>query len=139
MKRTYEEIEAEAIEMIENSDDLLVELVNELDNWDGYADGFRAYPMCEIDDFFTKPSELIEKLTCDFCSTDDYFYFSIYGLESTDNVADLYRDNVTCSELLTKVLDDRNHINIDNSDFEDLLDEMEGYEEETEENEETEN
>ena len=133
-KKTYEELVNEAIEMIANDDDLLVDLVNELDSWDGFADTFRAYPMDEIDDicYGMKPSELIDKMTSDFCSTDDYFYFSIYGLESCDDVAELYRDNTTDEEVFDRVLENKHHLYFYNSDFEELLDEIDNYDEDEE-------
>lgn len=135
MKKSYEELENEAIEMIEENDDLLIELVDELDSYMGYADGFRAFEMCELDEqYYDCPaSKIIEDLTEDFNINDNYFYFSIYGLESCDDKAELYRDNTTAEEILRNVLDYSGRINIYDSDFEELIEQIENYDEDDEE------
>lgn len=140
MKRTLEELRNAAIEMLKEDDDLLIEVVNELDCWNGYADGFRCEPMELLDDYYCdcKATKVLEDLTEDFNINDDYFYFSYHGLESTDFPADLYRDNIYEEELLDELLDNKNHLYFYNSDFEELLDEIEDFEEEEEEEEEEE-
>lgn len=134
-KKSYEDLRNEAIEMIEENDDLLVDLVNELDSYMGYADGFRAYDMSELDDIYCdcKASKIIEDLTEDFNINDNYFYFSIYGLESCDDIADLYRDNTTAEEILDNVLDYSGRITIYDGDFEELIEQIENYDEDDEE------
>ena len=52
LKRTLEEMKREAIETLRNNDEIFIDMVNELDSWNGYADGFRCYPMYELDDLF---------------------------------------------------------------------------------------
>lgn len=139
-KKSYEDLVNEAIEMINENDDLYVDLVDKLDGYMGYADGFRCYDMCELDDYYCdcKASKIIEDLTEDFCINDDYFYFSIYGLESCDDKAELYRDNTTAEEIFDNVLNYSNKIYISDSDFEELLEQIENYDEEDEEFEEDE-
>jgi hypothetical protein len=89
--------------------------------------------MYMIDDFYCdcKASKLLEDMTGDFNKNDDYFYFSIYGLESTDDKVDLYRSNVDEGELLDNLIDKYNHLDINwiDSDFDELLDEIVNYEE----------
>lgn len=133
-KKSYDDLVKEAIEMIEDDDELYCELVEELDNWNGYADGFRCYEMCELDDYFCdcKVSEFLEKITDDFRLQDDYFYFSIYGLESCDDKAELYRDNTTAEEVFDNVLDNSSHLYFYNTDFAELLEMIENYEEDDE-------
>lgn len=128
----YAELIEKAVEMLENNDDLLCEVVDELDSWNGFADGFRAYDMYELDDLHNgmKLSEFLSRITPDFNLNDNYFYYSIYGLESTDNKALLYRDNTDCGEVLDNILEYRNHLYINNKEFEDLLEEIESAKEE---------
>lgn len=132
--RNYEDLVNEAIEMIEDDDDLYVDLVDELDSYMGYADGFRCYSMDELDEVYCdcKASKIIEDLTEDFCINDDYFYFSIYGLESCDDKAELYRDHTTAEEIFDEVLNYSGKIYISDSDFEELLEQIENYDEDEE-------
>lgn len=129
----YDELIKKAIEELKNNDDLFVDMIDELDSWNGYADGFRAWDMCEIDDFYCncKASKLLDDMTGDFNKYDNYFYFSIYGLESTDNKVDLYRENVDEGELLDNIIDNACHLDFWNhKDFEELIDEIDNYMEE---------
>lgn len=127
-KRTIEELKAEAIEVLKHNDDIFVDCVNELDSWDGFADGFRAYSMFDLDDLYCdcKVSKFINDLTDNFSIRDEYFYFSVYGLESCNDVAGLYHDNVYESELLDELIDNYSHINIAwiDGDFDDLIAEI---------------
>ena len=114
---------------MKENDDLFASCVEDLDSWNGFADGFRAYDMCELDDYYCdcKATKLLEDLTKDFNITDNYFYFSIYGLESTDDKIELYRDNVWESELLDNLLSNLSDLNISDydSDFQHLLEVIE--------------
>ena len=136
MTRKYDEMIQAAIEELKNNDDLFIGCVDELDSWDGFADGFRAWDMSEIDEFYCdcKASKLLEDMTGDFNKYDDYFYFSIYGLESTNDKVDLYRSNVDEGELLDNLIENYNNVDIAwiDSDFDELLDEIVNYEEEEE-------
>ena len=127
----YDELINEAIEMLDNNDQLFCDLVNELNVYTLFADDFRCWEMCELDDYYysCKASELINDLTDDFCINDNYFYFSIYGLESTDDMVTLYRDNVDTGELLDNVINNYVKIAIYDSDFNNLLDQIIYYEE----------
>lgn len=100
-----------AYEILENDDDAFVEAVQELISWNGFIEE-ECYSMDMIDEicYGMKPSELIEKMTSDFDPNDDYFYFSIYGLESTNDIADLYRSNTTIDEVLDALEDNYNHL-----------------------------
>lgn len=113
---TYEALREEAINTLKNDDDLFVDMITELDNWNGYADGFRAYPMYELDDLFCdcKVSEFLSKITDTFSLQDEYMVDTIYGLDSTNDIVDLYRINVWEADLLDSLID-----NIDNVYFTD--------------------
>lgn len=137
---SYEDLRAKAVEMLKDNDDLFVAMVGELDSYNGYADGFRAYPMDEIDDLFygVKIGDFLDKLTDDFKHTDDYFYETIYGLDSTNSIVDLYHDNVDEDDLLEQLIEYYPHISFecydDGSELEEMVtaldEEAEFYEEE---------
>lgn len=93
-------------EYLTADDDAFVEAVNELIRYNGFIDT-EAFPMDMIDEICgdMKPSELINKMTSDFDSNDNYFYFSIYGLESCNDIADLYRDETTVNEVVDELVD----------------------------------
>ena len=116
------ELKNAALEMLQD-DELFVEMVNELDSWNGFADGFRCYPMYEIDELFAgcSVSDFLDKLTSDFNHTDEYMVDTIYGLSSTDYIEDVYRDNVDDEELLENLIDNFNNLYISNQDFSEIL------------------
>ena len=140
MKKS-EVLRNKAIEELKNNDELFVNVVNELDSWNGFADGFRAYDMDELDDLHhgMTISDFLNVITSDFNLNDNYFYYSIYGLESCDYVETLYRDNTSEDEVLDEIIE--NYYDVDlkwiNSDFNDLIEEIIEAEEEEEEEEET--
>lgn len=132
----YEELMTKALEELKNNDELFCDMVEELDSWNGFADGFRAYPMDELDELHSgmKLSEFLNQLTGDFNINDNYFYYTIYGLESCDYKEELYRDNVDEGELLDNIRD--NFSNLDfwrHDDFKELLEEIEEAQEEANE------
>ncbi len=123
---SYEDLKAKAIEMLKDNDELFVDMVNELDSYNGFADGFRAYPMYEIGDLYcgVKIGDFLDMLTSDFKHTDEYFYRGIYGIESTDSIADLYHDNVDADELLEQLIEYYPHISFECYDGGSELEEM---------------
>ena len=127
----YAELVEKAIEELKDNDDLFVEMVNELDGWSGFADGFRAYPMYELDDLFSGCTvrEFLNKLGRDFDHNDEYMVDTIYGLESTNDIVGLYRDNVAEGELLDNIINYANHIWFSDHDFEELVNSIVDYDE----------
>ena len=125
MENKFEELYDQAVRELEDNDDLFVYCVEELDNWNGFADGFRCYDMGELDDLYgSMPlSVFLDKITKDFNVGDNYFYHSIYGIESCDYKDELYRDNVSESELIDNLIS--NYDNIDlawkDADFDQLM------------------
>ena len=123
----YEELKNKALEMIEEDDDLFVDMVFGLDSWNGFADGFRAFPMDELDDLFCGVS-LIDFLRMidkdDFNLNDEYFIDTIWGLQSTDDIAGHYHDNVDEEELIDGIIEYSNHLWFDDDDFEELINEI---------------
>lgn len=120
---TYAGLMTKALDTLKNDGEIFVDMVNELDSWNGYADGFRAFPMHEIDDIFcdTKVSDFLDKLAPGFCHTDDYFIDSIYGIDSTCDIESHYRDNVDEGELLDEIIENENHLYYSDPDFEELI------------------
>jgi hypothetical protein len=112
-------------------------MVDELDSYNGFADGFRAYPMDMIDEFFygTKVSDFLDMLTSDFNHNDEYFYDTIYGLESTNSIVDLYHDNVDEDDLLEQLIEYYPHIFFSDSELEEIVEALdlngEFYDEDT--------
>ena len=127
--KTIENLREEALEMLRDDEGLFCDMVEELDSWNGYADGYRCYEMSEIDELFcdVKVSDFLEKLAPGFSHQDAFFYDSIYGLDSTDDKADLYRSNVYESELLDEIIEYKNHLYFYDSDFEELIDSIINY------------
>lgn len=115
----------QALNEVKNNDDLLVRMVDELDGWDGYANGFRGFPMYELNDIFYGCSltDFLDKLGRHFDHTDGYFIDTIYGIESTNDLASVYRDNVDEGELLDKFIEEyeNGHVNLYDDDFEDFI------------------
>ena len=140
MKKTYQQLISEALEILNNDDEIFCDMVNELDAWNGYADGFRCYYMEDLDELFCdcKVSEFLDKIGRDFNHNDRFFVDTIYGLESTDSMADTYRDNVDTGELLDEIIDKKNHIYFNDSEFEDLIDSIVNYSEDDDEADEAE-
>lgn len=122
----YETMINKALEMLKDDDELFCSMVDEMDSWNGYADGFRCYEMYELDDLCCdmKVTDFLSALG-DFNYRDNYFYYSVYGIESTDNKAQLYRDNVDTGCLLDDIMRNKNHLYFSDSDFKSLLDEIE--------------
>ena len=121
-----ENLRKKALTMLENDDDLFVECITELDCWNGFADGFSCWDMSELDNFYydQPATKLLQDLTEDFNINDTYFYFSMWGLESTNDIVQLYRDNVTVEEVLDALIENYPHITIwGHDEFEELLDE----------------
>ena len=119
---------------LENNDELFVDMVNELDGWNGFADGYRAFPMYELDDLFggCSVSEFLDKLASGFNHNDEYLVDTIWGIDSTNNIAELYRDHTSAGEVLDEIINNYNHIYFNDSDFEELIDNIVNFEEKDE-------
>lgn len=126
----YEMLIEKAMNMLENDDDLFLNCVIGLDQWDGFCEDDRIYPMEALNDWcFGMPAvELLSKLTSDFDINDDFFMWTIYGLESySGNEVDFYRDRFDCGNVLDEMLQKGSHVYTCNSEFDDLLDEINSY------------
>ena len=126
--------------MIRTDSDLLVDICEELDSWNGFLGDDRCYYMSDINEILygKKPSDIIEMITSDFDKSCEWFYFSIYGLESCDDRADHYLDSFSDEDILDNYLENAYRCTVSNSDFEELTELYENYsdddtEEETDE------
>lgn len=131
MERKYDELVTKAIEMLNEDADLFCEMVDELDGWNGFADGFRVFNMYELNDLYIdRPvTALLEDIGNNhFDLSDEYFVDTIYGLRSIDDKYVEYSDNVTAEELFDNLLDNYNHLDIRDSEFAELMDEIYNYE-----------
>lgn len=100
-----------AIDILNDEDDAFDEACEELDTWNGFLGDSRCYYMDEIDEFFSKPSDLLGKMS-DFDYTDDYFYFSVYGVTTTDDKHDVYSDNYSAEDVLDALIDNFSHVDL---------------------------
>jgi hypothetical protein len=128
------------LDMIKADSDLLVEVCEELDSWDGFLGDDRCYSMDEIDEILgdIKPSELLNMVTSDFDYSVDYFYFNGYGnLESCNYKEDVYLDAFTHEEILDEYLDKYYRCDLSRKydNFETLAEEWNDYTDEDVENE----
>lgn len=101
------ELIEKAMELL-NDSSIFCQCVEELDSWNGFADGFRCYPMNELDDLFCdcKVSDFLQKVDTDnFNLADDYFIDTIYGLQSTDDSYSTYMDYTDAGEVLDNLID----------------------------------
>ena len=123
--KNYNEMITEAIEALKNNDELFCRCIDELDGCNGFADGFRCYDMCELDELFGQMplSKFLDIVTDDFNVRDNYIVDTIYGLSSTDYREDVYRENVDEGELLDELIDKYNHLDLAwiDSDFDELI------------------
>ena len=127
MERTFEmdfedrkqHVREAIAEALENDTDAFVQICEELDSWNGFLGDARCYYMDEIDEFFSKPSELLDKMS-DFDYTDEYFYFDVYGVTTTSDKYDVYSDNVTVDDIIDAVEDCYNHIDIEDTTLNEL-------------------
>jgi hypothetical protein len=111
-----------AIDILESDEDAFVEACEELDNWNGFLGDIRCMEMDMIDDYFDKPSDLLEKMD-DFNYDNEYFYFSAYGyVNTTDDKHGVYSDDFSADDVLDELIDNYNHVDLtENSELNELL------------------
>lgn len=111
-----------ALEILDYEEDTFDEACEELDSWNGFLDESRCYSMDEIDEFFTKPSDLLDKMS-DFDYGDEYFYFTVYGVSTTNDKHGLYSDNFSAEDVLDALIDNFSHVDLrESNELNELLD-----------------
>lgn len=103
-------------------DDVFVEAVKELCCWNSFIDE-ECFPMDNLEELYghMKLGDFLNHITSDFDYNDDYFYESIWGLESCDDEAEHYRDCVTDEEVLDALIDNYNHVSLSDTGFDGLI------------------
>lgn len=96
-------------EVLDNNTDAFVDVCEELDNWNGFLGDARCYDMSEIDEFFDRPSDLLEHMG-DFDKDEEYFYFDTWGVSTASDKYDVYSDNVSVDDVIETIEDCYNHI-----------------------------
>lgn len=81
----------------EATDDELIQIVSEVNSWDGSLEEYAFYDMDSLDEFFrgVKPTELLSKLADDFDINDEGYKDTMYGLESCskDDIVEEIKNN----------------------------------------------
>ena len=127
MERTFEmdfedrkqHVREAIAEVLDDDTDAFVEICEELDSWNGFLGDARCFDMSEIDEFFSRPSELLDKMS-DFDYTDEYFYFDVYGVTTASDKYDIYSDNVSVDDVIDAIEDCYNHIDISDTTLNEL-------------------
>ena len=127
MERTFEmdfedrkqHVREAIAEVLDDNTDAFVEVCEELDNWNGFLGDARCYDMSEIDEFFSSPSELLDKMD-NFDKDDEYFYFTIYGVTTASDKYDIYSDEVSVDDVIDAIEDCYNHIDITDTTLNEL-------------------
>ena len=112
-----------ALDILKDDEDAFVEACEELDNWNGFLGDSRCEDMDMIDEFFNKPSDLLDKMD-DFDSSDSYFYFTVYGYVNTaDDKYSVYSDDFSAEDVLDTLIDNWIHVDLTiNDTLKELLD-----------------
>lgn len=110
-----------ALEKLEE-DNILVEAVKELCSWDSFVEE-ECFPMDDLDELYGHMSlgDFLNHITSDFNHNNNYFFETIYGLESCDDEAEHYRDLVTNEEVLDNLIDNYNHVSLSDTTFDGLV------------------
>lgn len=127
LEEKQEEINSEAEEILED-DDIFCNACEELDRYNGFLGDERLYYMEDVNELYygLKPLDLLEKVTDDFSTNDNYFFEDYEGLHSTDYREDFYRNNHDNSEVWEEI---KNNTNCSfDSEIEEKIEEIEAVE-----------
>lgn len=111
-----------ALEKLEEDDEIFCEAVQGLSSYNGFVEE-ECFPMDELGELYGHMNlgDFLNHITSDFDHNDNYFYETIYGLESCDDVAEHYRDCVTNEEVLNELIDYYNHVSLSDTTFDGLV------------------
>ena len=99
-------IENRMVDYWKAHNDSFSRVCEDLDSYDEFLGDDRLYSMDELDDLLCdkKPSEVLQMVDTDnFNYNDDYFYYDIYGIRSTNEKE--YFNDVSYSEVFEKLTD----------------------------------
>lgn len=124
------ELITKALEILEDGD-IFANCCEEMDSWDGFMDGERLESMDFLDDYYygATVSKFLQDMGKDFNYNDDYFYFTVYGLESYTGDRGNYYENIACvdrGELLDNLIEKYNHLELSwiDSELDDIISEL---------------
>lgn len=127
-----EELRDRVYEILGDNDDILKEVLEELDNWNGYLGDNRYYPMDELEDFANGNAYDWIIKACRGSDADDpsagfnpfsnYFRFDGYGDLVSTNYPD-YSDQID-DYLITELIENYNNITIYDSELDEILKEL---------------
>lgn len=121
-----EEMKAELLQWLDENEDVLSDILEQMDDWDGYLGEDRCWPMSMLDDVFYGASvfDILHGIDfSEFDEDDEYYYDSIWGIRSVDNRYDVYKDYIT-QGLIDNIIDRRGRLRLDD-EFEEMLDDYE--------------
>lgn len=104
-----------ALELLKEDENAFVVACEELDSWNGFLGDDRVYNMEDFDELMSgkSPLEIARDIEDnDFSTSDNYFMFTIYGVESTDDAYDVYSSNYSAETVLDELIENYNHIYI---------------------------
>lgn len=121
-KAIEDKFEDELEAFVNGDDDDVADVCEQIDCYNGFLGDERCYLMEEIDDFVSISGktvlEVLDMFADDFDAGDDYFYFGIYGISST-NTKD-YVSTFGETEIIEQIKDNINHV--DNDDLSVIFD-----------------
>ena len=115
----------DVVDYLFDNDDLFCNLLEQMDNWNGYLGDDRWYPMDELDEYLCgkSPSEILGMVDLSFDVRDDFFRVDGYGdLESCDNPDYSY---YLGAGFVSDLLEVRNHMDIEDDELNEMLDSLE--------------
>ena len=128
-----------AKELLEESETTFVSMCDELDGYNGFLGDDKVYNMEDFDELMSgkSPLEIAQAIEDNNFSTgDNYFQFTIYGVESTDDKYDTYSSLYGVEEVLDNLIDNYSHVYFDNPSLKEfvaiLADEDFGFDEDEE-------
>ena len=110
--------------ILENDEEAFITACEELDNWDGFLGDDRVYNMEDFDELMSEksPLEIAQEIEGNnFSTNDDYFQFTIYGVESTDDKYDAYSSNHSVDDVLDELIDKYSYVTFYNASLDDLV------------------
>lgn len=133
-KISYDDLYQKAVEILTDNEDVFNDMCDQLDSWDGFLGDDRYYPMDEFDELLDgrSPLEIAQLVEGnDFNTSDDYFKFTIYGVESAYEPD--YSDCYSAEDVLDNLISSYNHLWMDGNaytmDLRDIVEALDnGYE-----------
>ena len=101
-----------------------IEACEELDSYNGFLGDDKIYNMEDFDDLMSgkSPLEIAQEIEGNnFSTDDDYFQFTMYGVESVNDKYDAYSSYYGVEEVLDNLIDNYSRIYFSNSSLKELV------------------